>query len=116
MVIVDREASWGGQWVRQYDFVRLHQPYKVFTAGERVWNLSKPQEHLAKKKEILAHFEDIVSDCVRERRLDLVGLFEFEYVSHVAHDGDATVTIKARSSRGELPDVVIIASKLIKAQ
>ena len=37
VVVVDRGARWGGQWCEQYDYVRLHQPYEQFTAGERTW-------------------------------------------------------------------------------
>ena len=33
VIVVDRGMRWGGQWVGQYDFVRLHQPYSIFTAG-----------------------------------------------------------------------------------
>jgi cation diffusion facilitator CzcD-associated flavoprotein CzcO len=29
VVVVDKRASWGGQWNDQYDFVRLHQPYAI---------------------------------------------------------------------------------------
>ena len=27
VVVIDRNETWGGQWLGQYDFVRLHQPY-----------------------------------------------------------------------------------------
>ena len=39
--VVAREAGWGGQWVEQYEFVRLHQPYRAFTAGKREWDLGR---------------------------------------------------------------------------
>src|SRR6266700_5767901 len=27
VVVIDRNETWGGQWLGQYDFIRLHQPY-----------------------------------------------------------------------------------------
>ena len=38
--VVARQSGWGGQWVEQYDFVRLHQAYPLYTAGEREWSIS----------------------------------------------------------------------------
>ena len=56
VVIVDRGTKWGGQFTTQYDYVRLHQPYQQFTAGEREWAIAKvkPPTYLATKMEILS--------------------------------------------------------------
>ena len=62
VVVVAEQSRWGGQWVEQYESVRLHQAYQLYTAGEREWAISgkRPWSYLASKKEILQHFEDIV--------------------------------------------------------
>src|SRR4051795_5868205 len=47
VVLVDSRPRAGGMWVDTYDFVQLHQPYPIFTAGNIAWQLGKPASHLA---------------------------------------------------------------------
>ena len=35
IVWIDQRKQLGGQWVDQYDYVTLHQPYETFTVGGR---------------------------------------------------------------------------------
>ena len=51
MVVVAKEQRWGGMWPNAYSFVRLHQPYGGFTAGEREWAIrhQKPPERQNRK-------------------------------------------------------------------
>jgi len=95
VIVVDAGRQWGGQWVDQYDFVRLHQPFSVFTAGSREWAIkgSKEPGHLANKKEILAHFDDIIQACVREGQLELVPLFGYKYSGHEIVHGKVNFTV-----------------------
>ena len=58
IIVVDKLSDWGGQWLKQYDFVRLHQPYQHFTAGNRRWSLNKPPTYLASKDEVLNHLQE----------------------------------------------------------
>lgn len=125
VAIVAKESAWGGQWVWQYDYVRLHQPYRSFTAGEREWKLAKPWGYLASKKEILQHFEDIAAACVKEKGLDLIELFNYEAVSHQAldppHAGSwqgRAVEVSASSvlPGSRLPKMKIVAKLLIEAE
>ena len=44
-------------WVDTYDYVRLHQPHGLFTAGNIKWTLGQDPSHLATKGEVLDHFE-----------------------------------------------------------
>lgn len=37
-------------------YVKLHQPYSQFTAGEREWSINRHPGHLATKTEILGQF------------------------------------------------------------
>jgi len=123
VVVIDKGLRWGGQWVNQYDFVRLHQPYSIFTAGERAWSFegTKPRGHLATKSEILTHFEDIVSKNVEEKNLELVTLFGYEYKKHEVVDGAVELTaycLKDCFSETRLPPpaaVRVRADKMIKA-
>ena len=41
VVLIDRGYRWGGHWADQYAFCKLHQPYKMYTAGEREWSITK---------------------------------------------------------------------------
>jgi len=80
VVVVDRNEKWGGMWNHVYDYVRLHQPYKNFTAGARQWSIgsTKPDHYLARKGEILSHFTDISLVSIAEKELDVVFLFSHE--------------------------------------
>ena len=121
VVVVARQSRWGGQWVEQYDFVRLHQAHCLFTAGEREWAISstKPWSHLATKMEILQHFEDIVEANVSEKELQLATLFQYAFDGHsINHDGKVTMTVQSllHEDGGVVPPpVTITADKLIIA-
>ena len=132
VVIVDRGREWGGQWVDQYNYVRLHQPYTQFTAGERKWAISGtyPESHLATKGEILEHIRDIARLCVEENELDLSLLFRYEYSGGYEVRGDGKVWLTATpvqgsqqhgASSGAYPavapvPVTIVADKMINAR
>mmetsp|Transcript_11331 Transcript_11331/g.13390 ORF Transcript_11331/g.13390 Transcript_11331/m.13390 type:complete len:610 (+) Transcript_11331:95-1924(+) len=130
VVVIAREKAWGGMWVDAYDFVRLHAPYQTFTAGERNWELKKPHRYQATKKEILAHFENIKNLCAKEKDLDIVELFEYEYLEHATRprtsaDGGSAVPkvveVKSRALRPAregampMPQIKVIADKMIRA-
>lgn len=115
VVVVDRGRCWGGQWPNQYDYVRLHQPYEQFTAGEREWSIAsaKPAGHLASKQEIMCHFDDVVHSAVEEKELQLVTLFGYEYSGHNVEGGK--VRLAATPLLAGVPPVTVIADRVIKA-
>jgi len=124
VIVVDRNALWGGQWIDQYDFVRLHQPYQIFTAGSREWAISKskPPDYLANKTEILSHLRDIVAMATSDSGVELVELFGFEYIEHHSAGGAVEVRIKPcpKAATGPNQPVVpdnlsIRAARVIKA-
>jgi hypothetical protein len=126
VVVVDQGKKWGGQWVDQYDFVRLHQPFPIFTAGQRAWAISgtKPAGHLATKAEIIAHLEDIVTAATKESKIDLVPLFGYSYDDHAVTNGVVQLTVNCRltgatNSGADMPSppgtVLIRAKRMIKA-
>eukprot|EP00937_MAST-01D_sp_MAST-1D-sp2_P006399 g6399.t1 len=120
VLVVDQHAEWGGMWNHAYGFVRLHQPHRMYTAGERRWSLRKPEGHLATLTEIRAHFFDIVDACVAESRVQLRTMFGYSFKSHEADRARGTVQIQVEPvdadahSRAAAP-VTLEARRLIIA-
>jgi hypothetical protein len=109
IVLVDRRDRPGGMWVDTYDYVRLHQPHPMFTAGNIPWQLDKDPSHLATRSEVqdhLRHCYEVAAD-----RVNVVEMFGWEEQSHEELDG--VVRIRCRSTTGEVR--VIEAEKLIRA-
>jgi hypothetical protein len=109
VVLVDRRERPGGIWVDTYDYVRLHQPHPMFTAGNVPWQLDEDRSHLATKDEVLDHLRHCFE--VAANRTNVVEMFGWEEVSH--EELDAVVRIRCRSSTGETR--LIEADKLIRA-
>ena len=51
-------------------------------ALDRVIVEFRPAEYLARRKEILTHFDEIAEACVAEKEHRLLKLFQYNYVSH----------------------------------
>ena len=109
VVILDRNTTWGGQFIDQYGFVKLHQPYRAFTPGASDWALIKPREHLASHKEILCHLEDVAQRL--STRVQLTTLFGYSYDGHTSVEG--AVELTACSTDG--PAIRIRAERLVVA-
>lgn len=109
VVLLDSRPRAGGMWVDTYDFVRLHQPHPIFTAGNIAWQLGKPASHLATRDEVLDHLSHCV-DVVRTK-VDLEERFGWEYVEHAEAGGTVTVTLRAPDGRFE----TLTTKRLIKA-
>ncbi len=109
VVLLDRRARPGGMWVDTYDYVQLHQPHPMFTAGNIPWQLDKDPSHLATKGEVLDHLKHCYE--VATDRVNVVEMFGWEEESHQELDG--VVRIRCRSNTGETR--VIEADKLIRA-
>jgi hypothetical protein len=109
VVLVDSRRSAGGMWTDTYDFVRLHQPYPIFTAGNIPWRLGKPPSHLASRTEVLDHLRHCVD--VARSKVDLEERFGWDDVDHAESDGVVTVTI--RSADGQVE--TLRTRRLIKA-
>ena len=109
VVLVDSRARAGGMWVDTYDYVRLHQPHPIFTAGNVKWTLDEKPSHLATKPEVLDHLQRCLD--VARRRVDLEERFGWTYVSHEEADGLVHVTLAS-------PDgatTTVVTKRLIKA-
>ncbi|MFH5228777.1 NAD(P)-binding protein, partial [Antrihabitans spumae] len=55
VVLIDRRKRSGGMWLDTYPYVRLHQPHRLFTAGNIKWTLGEDRPHLANRNEVLGH-------------------------------------------------------------
>jgi len=109
VILVDRRARSGGMWVDTYDYVRLHQPHPLFTAGDLAWTLGKEREHLATKEEVLGHLRHCVE--VIKRRIRVTELFGYEFEN--AEEVEGTIRITCRSA--ESGAMEFEADRLIKA-
>ena len=109
IILVDRRERVGGMWVDTYDYVRLHQPHGLFTAGNIKWTLGQNPSYLATKDEVLDHMEHCL-DVIR-RRVRVEDYFGWTLESHDETDGNVRIT--CRSSDGR--PMVVEAKRLIKA-
>ena len=85
VALIDRHDRPGGMWTEAYAYVRLHQPYAIFTAGYMKWRATHDPGYLARGDEVQAH----MADCLTRLR----GHFELtEYfgrsVDRLDEDGD----------------------------
>ena len=113
IALVDRRDGPAGMWHGVYDYVRLHQPHPMFTAGDISWQGQPDPHHLADKREVLGHLQHCYK--VLEGRTQLEPRFGHEYLGHEdTGTGEYPVTVHCRRlSDGS--DVAIRARRLIKA-
>jgi hypothetical protein len=114
VVVLDKNDTWGGQWVHQYDFVRLHQPYRMFTAGDQPWTLDRDPAHLATRREILDHLASV--PVVSGGHLEIKPFFGYVYRGHHVRDGRVQIEAAPVSNGQNAPRTVRIrARRLLKA-
>lgn len=109
VVLVDSRPRVGGMWVDTYDYVRLHQPHRIFTAGSIAWKPRRPAPHLASKTEVLDHLAHCKEVAAVKVRLD--ERMGTSYVSHREVDGLVAVTLRGPDGTDE----VVRTKRLIKA-
>ena len=98
VLVLDKHQQAGGMWNDAYSYVRLHQPYEMFTAGNIAWTLGRERSYLATRDEVAAHLRhcfDVVS-----KRLSLDARWGWECLGH-AEKGDSIV-VTACDSGGEV--------------
>lgn len=109
VILVDRRERSGGMWVDTYDYVRLHQPHPMFTAGNLKWTLGKEPAYLANKGEVLDHFEHCVNTI--RQRVQVDERYGWDLEGH--EEVDNLVRVTCRAADGETH--VIEVQRLIKA-
>ena len=114
VVVIDKNETWGGQWIGQYDFVRLHQPYPMFTAGDQPWKLEREPSYLATRGEVLAHLATVPSVSAGE--LELRPLFRHAYRGHRIREARVEVdAVPVGADAAGKPTVRVRARRLLKA-
>ncbi len=108
-VIVDARPRAGGMWVDTYDYVRLHQPHPIFTAGNIRWQLDAERSHLASRGEVLDHLRHCLD--IAAAKVDLDERFGWSYVGHAERDGVVDVELRAPDGTTH----TVVTRRLVKA-
>ncbi|MEM6302374.1 MAG: hypothetical protein AAF749_11595, partial [Pseudomonadota bacterium] len=116
VALIDRNECAGGMWNTTYDYVRLHQPYPMFTAGNIRWKLSQPDEYLAKGTEVLTHLKYCLATIESGLSITKFWLSEASMVQEDVSQGERLVTVRVSSLPNGTPTEVISAKKVIYAQ
>jgi hypothetical protein len=113
MVMVDRREAPAGMWRDVYSYVRLHQPYPMFTAGNIAWQGQSDRANLANKREVVDHLQHCFN--VLAARTQLTPKFGHEYLGHEDNGtGELPVTVHLRRLE-DGAEVTVRARRLIKA-
>jgi hypothetical protein len=112
VVVVERKEAAAGMWRTTYDYVRLHQPHPMFTAGNIAWRNQLDSYHLASRSEVVDHLQHCFEQLAGRAQLE--PYFGYAYQRHVEGAGNQPVTIECRrESDGRA--LQIRARRLIKA-
>lgn len=98
VLVLDKHQQAGGMWNDAYSYVRLHQPYQLFTAGNIAWSLSRERSYLATRDEVAAHLRhclDVISG-----RLDVDARWGWEWLDHT--ENGSSIVVTARGPDGEV--------------
>ena len=98
VLVLDKHDQAGGMWNDAYSYVRLHQPYRMFTAGNIGWSLRRERSYLATRDEVADHLRHCFEEITK--RLDVDARWGWECLGHA--ENDAAVAVTARSPDGEL--------------
>lgn len=110
VLLIDVHRRAGGMWNDAYSYVRLHQPYQTFTAGNIGWSLGRERSYLATGDEVATHLRHCL-DAISQR-FDVEARWGWEYLGHT--EGRASVVVTAQGPDGEASTCV--AQRLIDAR
>jgi len=115
VLLVDQNPAAGGMWNDTYDYVRLHQPHRMFTAGNIAWRNDHQPSHLATKQEVRAHFANCLA--VLRQRVTLIEYYNCRYISHEEHEvaDERGVDVLLEAESGARQRFGVRAGTLIKA-
>lgn len=111
IILIDRRDRVGGMWVDTYDYVRLHQPHPMFTAGNIEWTLGREPSYLPTKAEVLDHFRHCLDEIGKHVTVD--ARFGWEFLSDKEFGNGSGVRVTCRAPDGM--ERGIEARRLIKA-
>jgi len=98
VLVLDKHQQAGGMWNDAYSYVRLHQPYRLFTTGNIAWTLGRERSYLATRGEVAAHLRhcfDVIS-----KRLDVDARWGWECLDHT--EDERSIVVSARGPDGEV--------------
>ena len=110
VLILDKHQQAGGMWNDAYPYVRLHQPYQMFTAGNIKWSLGRERSYLASRDEVAAHLRECL-DAI-SKRFVVDARWGWEYLDH-CEDG-ASVHVRSRALDGAM--TTFCAARFIDAR
>jgi hypothetical protein len=101
VLVLDKHRQAGGMWNDAYSYVRLHQPYRLFTAGNIAWTLRRERSYLATRDEVAAHLRhcfDVISN-----RLDVDARWGWDWLEQT--ENGTAVEVTASGPDGEIRTV-----------
>ncbi len=115
VIMVDRNLKCGGMWNETYEYVRLHQPHPMFTAGNIAWDWNKPKGYLAARTEILGHFQHCIETL--RGKVELIELYgvSFEGCEEFIRADAPMVRIQCWETNGSHTHLTIEAHRMINA-
>ncbi|MFT4564702.1 MAG: hypothetical protein ACI9BW_004472, partial [Gammaproteobacteria bacterium] len=115
VILVDKNPDIGGMWTETYDYVRLHQPHELFTAGNIQWTINQDAAYLASKPEVLDQFRHCLN-LLRDK-FSVAEFYGYNYEEHrevstdTGYEAHAICTPMHANKR----PLLIKAKKMIKA-
>ena len=79
VLLIERRSGSGGMWTDTYDYVHLHQPHRMFTAGDISWSNRFPRAYLANRNEVLTHLSACLEICKQSYALET--WFDHEFIA-----------------------------------
>src|SRR5579863_6942614 len=92
VLLIDKHQQAGGMWNDAYSYVRLHQPYQQFTAGNIPWSLRREPGYLATRDEVAVHLRHCLN--VVSERLDVDARWGWEWLTQSEVGDDVVVTAR----------------------
>lgn len=116
VALVDRHAQAGGMWNATYDYVRLHQPHAMFTAGDIPWTFSRPKSYLPTAQEVKSHLAHCLTVIGREISIEAFWQYEAAQLREIDEDGETLVEISLTPIDADQAHQTISAKQVIDAK
>ncbi len=116
VALIDRHPGAGGMWNSTYDYVRLHQPHAMFTAGDIPWRLSKPDSYLASGEEVQTHLAHCLEVIAQGWQIDTYWNCNAEIGDELGSGDGIIVEISLTPSNDNAIAQTIVAKQVINAK
>lgn len=116
VALIDRHGQAGGMWNTTYDYVRLHQPHPMFTAGDIPWQLSKPKSYLATASEVRSHLVHCLAVIEHGFQIEKFWQRDAVELTEITSEDDTVVEVIHTSTQRADDRQSIIAKQVIDAK